>query len=82
LELPPVFHPSRANGFFEFSEIRVDGVKIFNLQNYQRNFVKTSKNSFKLGFYCFSEAVFFQENGFSKNKKKTENLITAKFIKF
>jgi hypothetical protein len=64
LELPPVFHPSRANGFSEFSEIRVDGVKISNLQNCRRNFVKISKNSFKLRFYWFFEVAFFRKMAF------------------
>jgi hypothetical protein len=72
--LPPVFHPSRANGFSEFSEIRVDGVKIFNLQNCRRNFVKTSKNSFKLRFYWFSEAAFFRKMAFPKIKRKLKTL--------
>jgi hypothetical protein len=64
LELPPVFHPSRANGVSEFSEIHANGVKISNLQNCRRDFVKTSKNSFKLRFYWFSEAVFFRKMAF------------------
>jgi hypothetical protein len=77
LELPPVFHPSKANGFFEFSEICVDGVKISNLQNYRRNFVKTSKNSFKLRFYWFSEAASFRKMAFPafpKMKRKLKTL--------
>jgi hypothetical protein len=69
LELPPVFHPSRTNGFSEFSEFYVDGVKI-------KNHVKSSKNSFKLRFYWFSETAFFRKMAFPafpkiKGKLKT-----------
>jgi hypothetical protein len=76
-DLPSVFHPSRANGFSEFSEIRVDGVKISNLQKCRRNFVKTFKTSFKLRFYLFSEAAFFRKMAFPafpKIKRKLKTL--------
>jgi hypothetical protein len=78
LELPPVFHPSRANKFSEFSENCWNICKNVYSTNCKKQFFKKRQKSTFIAKKLVFFGGFFQENGFSgfcNNKKKTETII-------